>query len=100
MHKVHDLFTVGSGEAMLQLIPPFQCRRHCQSVAMPIEPGDIGMEGPGRTGEVFLSISRCSQEGFSLWAGEMVQLLEARLTTRNTGWFCLLKSRVTLYQHS
>ncbi|CAH6789942.1 BC004004 [Phodopus roborovskii] len=45
MHKVHDLFTVGSGEAMLQLIPPFQCRRHCQSVAMPIEPGDIGYAG-------------------------------------------------------
>ncbi|XP_047414027.1 bombesin receptor-activated protein C6orf89 homolog isoform X2 [Sciurus carolinensis] len=45
MHKVHDLFTIGSGEAMLQLIPPFQCRRHCQSVAMPIEPGDIGYAG-------------------------------------------------------
>ncbi|XP_012885031.1 PREDICTED: bombesin receptor-activated protein C6orf89 homolog [Dipodomys ordii] len=42
MHKVHDLFTLGSGEAMLQLIPPFQCRRHCQTVAMPIESGDIG----------------------------------------------------------
>ncbi|XP_063135104.1 bombesin receptor-activated protein C6orf89 homolog isoform X8 [Rattus norvegicus] len=42
MHEVHDLFTIGSGEAMLQLIPPFQCRRHCQSVAMPIESGDIG----------------------------------------------------------
>ncbi|XP_038197866.1 bombesin receptor-activated protein C6orf89 homolog isoform X1 [Arvicola amphibius] len=42
MHKVHDLFTVGSGEAMLQIIPPFQCRRHCHAVAMPIEPGDIG----------------------------------------------------------
>ena len=42
MHKVHDLFTLGSGEAMLQLIPPFQCRTHCQSVAMPIESGDIG----------------------------------------------------------
>ncbi|KAM6183922.1 bombesin receptor-activated protein C6orf89 homolog isoform 3-T3 [Erethizon dorsatum] len=42
MHKVHDLFAVGSGEAMLQLIPPFHCRRHCQSVAMPVEAGDIG----------------------------------------------------------
>uniref|UniRef100_A0A2I2YNY6 Chromosome 6 open reading frame 89 n=2 Tax=Gorilla gorilla gorilla TaxID=9595 RepID=A0A2I2YNY6_GORGO len=42
MHKMPDLFIIGSGEAMLQLIPPFQCRRHCQSVAMPIEPGDIG----------------------------------------------------------
>lgn len=45
MHEVHDLFTIGSGEAMLQLIPPFQCRRHCQSVAMPIESGDIGYAG-------------------------------------------------------
>lgn len=45
MHKVHDLFTIGSGKAMLQLIPPFQCRRHCQSVAMPIESGDIGYAG-------------------------------------------------------
>ncbi|XP_023576018.1 bombesin receptor-activated protein C6orf89 homolog [Octodon degus] len=42
MHEVHDLFAVGSGEAMLQLIPPFHCRRHCQSVAMPVEAGDIG----------------------------------------------------------
>jgi hypothetical protein len=42
MHKVHELFAVGSGEAMLQLIPPFQCRRHCQTMAMPIESGDIG----------------------------------------------------------
>ncbi|XP_013372461.1 PREDICTED: bombesin receptor-activated protein C6orf89 homolog isoform X2 [Chinchilla lanigera] len=42
MHKVHDLFAVGSGEAMLQLIPPFHCRRHCQSVAVPVEAGDIG----------------------------------------------------------
>ncbi|XP_077876224.1 bombesin receptor-activated protein C6orf89 homolog isoform X7 [Ictidomys tridecemlineatus] len=45
MYTVHDLFTIGSGEAMLQLIPPFQCRRHCQSVAMPLEPGDIGYAG-------------------------------------------------------
>lgn len=45
MHRMHDLFTIGSGEAMLQLIPPFQCRRHCQSVAMPVEPGDIGYAG-------------------------------------------------------
>ncbi|XP_014638243.1 PREDICTED: bombesin receptor-activated protein C6orf89 homolog isoform X3 [Ceratotherium simum simum] len=45
MHRMHDLFTIGSGEAMLQLIPPFQCRRHCQSVAMPLEPGDIGYAG-------------------------------------------------------
>ncbi|XP_006148693.1 bombesin receptor-activated protein C6orf89 homolog isoform X3 [Tupaia chinensis] len=45
MHEMHDLFTIGSGEAMLQLIPPFQCRRHCQSVAMPIEAGDIGYAG-------------------------------------------------------
>ncbi|XP_005005459.1 bombesin receptor-activated protein C6orf89 homolog isoform X1 [Cavia porcellus] len=42
MHKVHDLFAVGSGEAILQLIPPFHCRRHCQSVVMPVEAGDIG----------------------------------------------------------
>ncbi|XP_010637133.1 bombesin receptor-activated protein C6orf89 homolog isoform X1 [Fukomys damarensis] len=41
-HRVHELFAVGSGEAMLQLIPPFHCRRHCQSVAMPVEAGDIG----------------------------------------------------------
>lgn len=45
MHRMHDLFTVGSGEAMLQLIPPFQCRSHCQSVAMPLEPGDVGYAG-------------------------------------------------------
>ncbi|EHB04398.1 hypothetical protein GW7_15684 [Heterocephalus glaber] len=42
MYKVHDLFAVGSGEALLQLIPPFHCRQHCQSVAMPVEAGDIG----------------------------------------------------------
>ncbi|XP_011930004.1 PREDICTED: bombesin receptor-activated protein C6orf89 homolog isoform X2 [Cercocebus atys] len=42
MHEMRDLFIMGSGEAMLQLIPPFQCRKHCQSVAMPVEPGDIG----------------------------------------------------------
>ncbi|XP_048948507.1 bombesin receptor-activated protein C6orf89 homolog isoform X3 [Canis lupus baileyi] len=41
MHRMHDLFIIGSGEAMLQFIPPVQCRRHCQSVAMPLEPGDI-----------------------------------------------------------
>ncbi|XP_078302992.1 bombesin receptor-activated protein C6orf89 homolog isoform X1 [Panthera onca] len=46
MHRMHDLFIIGSGEAMLQLIPPSQCRRHCQSVAMPLEPGDIGRWGP------------------------------------------------------
>ncbi|XP_012918385.1 bombesin receptor-activated protein C6orf89 homolog isoform X1 [Mustela putorius furo] len=45
MYRMHDLFIVGSGEAMLQLIPPAQCRRHCQSVAMPLEPGDIGYAG-------------------------------------------------------
>ncbi|KAK1338472.1 hypothetical protein QTO34_001588 [Cnephaeus nilssonii] len=45
MHRMHDLFTLGSGEAMLQLIPPFQCRRHCHSMAMPLEPGDIGYAG-------------------------------------------------------
>ncbi|XP_077611011.1 bombesin receptor-activated protein C6orf89 homolog isoform X3 [Crocuta crocuta] len=45
MHRMHDLFIIGSGEAMLQLIPPFQCRRHCQSVAMPLEPGDVGYAG-------------------------------------------------------
>ncbi|XDA86897.1 hypothetical protein R6Z07F_016604 [Ovis aries] len=44
-HRMHDLFTIGSGEAMLQLLPPFQCRSHCQSVAMPLEPGDIGYAG-------------------------------------------------------
>lgn len=42
MHKVHDLFAVGRGEAMLQLVPPFRCREHCQSVAVPVEAGDIG----------------------------------------------------------
>ncbi|XP_040500605.1 bombesin receptor-activated protein C6orf89 homolog isoform X1 [Ursus maritimus] len=45
MHRMHDLFIIGSGEAMLQLIPPAQCRRHCQSVAMPLEPGDVGYAG-------------------------------------------------------
>ncbi|XP_032951465.1 bombesin receptor-activated protein C6orf89 homolog isoform X2 [Rhinolophus ferrumequinum] len=45
MHRMHDLFTIGNGEAMLQLIPPFQCRRHCHSVAMPLESGDIGYAG-------------------------------------------------------
>ncbi|XP_055262100.1 bombesin receptor-activated protein C6orf89 homolog isoform X2 [Moschus berezovskii] len=45
MHRMHDLFAVGNGEAMLQLLPPFQCRSHCQSVAMPLEPGDIGYAG-------------------------------------------------------
>ncbi|XP_039091171.1 bombesin receptor-activated protein C6orf89 homolog isoform X2 [Hyaena hyaena] len=45
MHRMHDLFIIGSGEAMLQLIPPFQCQRHCQSVAMPLEPGDVGYAG-------------------------------------------------------
>ncbi|XP_021540369.1 bombesin receptor-activated protein C6orf89 homolog isoform X2 [Neomonachus schauinslandi] len=42
MHRMHDLFIVGSGEAVLQLIPPAQCQRHCQSLATPLEPGDIG----------------------------------------------------------
>ncbi|XP_029799452.1 bombesin receptor-activated protein C6orf89 homolog isoform X3 [Suricata suricatta] len=46
MHRMHDLFIIGSGEAVLQLLPPFQCRRHCQSMAMPLEPGDIGVAGP------------------------------------------------------
>lgn len=46
MHRMHDLFIIGSGEAMLQLIPPAQCRRHCQSVAMPLESGDVGRWGP------------------------------------------------------
>ncbi|XP_075411300.1 bombesin receptor-activated protein C6orf89 homolog [Tenrec ecaudatus] len=41
-HELHDLFVVGSGEAVLQLIPPFQCRRHCQSLVMQLEPGDVG----------------------------------------------------------
>ncbi|KAM9666763.1 bombesin receptor-activated protein C6orf89 homolog isoform 2-T2 [Trichechus inunguis] len=44
-HRMHELFTIVSGEAMLQLIPPFQCRRHCQSMAMQLEPGDIGYAG-------------------------------------------------------
>ncbi|XP_066215619.1 bombesin receptor-activated protein C6orf89 homolog isoform X1 [Saccopteryx leptura] len=44
-YRMHDLFTLGSGEAMLQLIPPFQCRRHCHSVVMPLEPGDVGYAG-------------------------------------------------------
>lgn len=51
MHRMHDLFIIGSGEAMLQLIPPSQCRRHCQSVAMPLEPGDIGRWGPQGQGQ-------------------------------------------------
>ncbi|XP_058162638.1 bombesin receptor-activated protein C6orf89 homolog isoform X2 [Dasypus novemcinctus] len=42
MHRMHDLFTIGRGEALLQLIPPFQCQRHCQSVTVPLEPGDVG----------------------------------------------------------
>ncbi|XP_019522993.1 PREDICTED: bombesin receptor-activated protein C6orf89 homolog [Hipposideros armiger] len=45
MHRMHDLFAIGRGEAMLQLIPPFQCRRHCHSVAMPLEPGDVVYAG-------------------------------------------------------
>ncbi|XP_054996194.1 bombesin receptor-activated protein C6orf89 homolog isoform X2 [Sorex araneus] len=45
MHRMHDLFIVSSGEAMLQLIPTLQCRRHCQSLAMPLQPGDIGYAG-------------------------------------------------------
>ncbi|XP_006860636.1 PREDICTED: bombesin receptor-activated protein C6orf89 homolog [Chrysochloris asiatica] len=42
MHRMHDLFAICSGEAMLQLIPPFHCRRHCQSMALQLQPGDIG----------------------------------------------------------
>lgn len=42
VHRMHDLFTIGNGEAMLHLIPPFQCRRHCHSMVMPLEPGTIG----------------------------------------------------------
>ncbi|XP_032265804.1 bombesin receptor-activated protein C6orf89 homolog isoform X2 [Phoca vitulina] len=42
LHRMHDLFIVGSGEAVLQLVPPAQCQRHCQSLATPLEPGDIG----------------------------------------------------------
>ncbi|XP_016041374.1 bombesin receptor-activated protein C6orf89 homolog isoform X2 [Erinaceus europaeus] len=45
MHRMHDLFIVGSGEAMLQLVPPLQCRRHCQSMTVPLQPGDIGYVG-------------------------------------------------------
>lgn len=45
MRRMHDLFIISSGEAMLQLIPTFQCQRHCQSVAMPLQPGDIGYAG-------------------------------------------------------
>lgn len=45
MHRMHDLFALGSGEAMLQLVPPFQCRRHCHSMAVPLAPGDIGYAG-------------------------------------------------------
>ncbi|XP_077017759.1 bombesin receptor-activated protein C6orf89 homolog isoform X2 [Tamandua tetradactyla] len=41
MHRMHDPFTTGRGEAMLQLISPFQCRRHCQAMAKQLEPGDI-----------------------------------------------------------
>uniref|UniRef100_A0A2K6V801 Bombesin receptor activated protein n=1 Tax=Saimiri boliviensis boliviensis TaxID=39432 RepID=A0A2K6V801_SAIBB len=50
MHKMHDLFPTGSGEATLQLVPPFQCQRHCQSVAMLIDLGDIdeNVETPER----------------------------------------------------
>lgn len=47
LHRMHDLFIVGSGEAVLQLVPPAQCQRHCQSLATPLEPGDIGRWGPG-----------------------------------------------------
>ncbi|XP_006882230.1 PREDICTED: bombesin receptor-activated protein C6orf89 homolog [Elephantulus edwardii] len=42
IHIKHDLFALGSGEAMLQLIPPVQCQRHCQSVVIQLQPGDIG----------------------------------------------------------
>ncbi|XP_049621350.1 bombesin receptor-activated protein C6orf89 homolog isoform X2 [Suncus etruscus] len=45
MHRMHDLFIIKSGEAMLQLIPPSQCRRHCRSVTMPLQSGDIGYAG-------------------------------------------------------
>ncbi|XP_055993290.1 bombesin receptor-activated protein C6orf89 homolog isoform X2 [Sorex fumeus] len=45
MHRMHDLFIVSSGEAMLQLIPTDQCRIHCQSMAMLLQPGDIGYAG-------------------------------------------------------
>lgn len=95
MHKVHDLFTVGSGEAMLQLIPPFQCRRHCQSVAMPIGPGDIGMSGPRRTETVFLSINNVFKKVLSFGLDRWV--LEARLTPKNIPRFYLIKSKVRFY---
>ncbi|KAF6112978.1 bombesin receptor activated protein [Phyllostomus discolor] len=39
---MHDLFTIGSGEALLHLIPPSQCRTHCSMLVTPIGPGDIG----------------------------------------------------------
>lgn len=41
-HKMHDLFTIGSGEALLHLIPPPQCHAHCSILVTPIGPGDIG----------------------------------------------------------
>ncbi|KAM5287043.1 bombesin receptor-activated protein C6orf89 homolog isoform 2-T2 [Hipposideros larvatus] len=52
MRRMHDLFAIGRGEAMLQLIPPFQCRRHCHSVAMPLEPGDVDEEIETQRGKV------------------------------------------------
>ncbi|XP_053527111.1 bombesin receptor-activated protein C6orf89 homolog isoform X3 [Artibeus jamaicensis] len=51
-HKMHDLFTIGSGEALLHLIPPFQCRTHCSMLVMPIGPGDIDEETKTQRGEV------------------------------------------------
>lgn len=45
MHRMHNLFIIKSGEAMLQLIPPSQCQRHCPSVTMPLQAGDIGYAG-------------------------------------------------------
>ncbi|KAM9666762.1 bombesin receptor-activated protein C6orf89 homolog isoform 1-T1 [Trichechus inunguis] len=58
-HRMHELFTIVSGEAMLQLIPPFQCRRHCQSMAMQLEPGDIDEEIEVRRGEVTMPRPHC-----------------------------------------
>ncbi|XP_027732135.1 bombesin receptor-activated protein C6orf89 homolog [Vombatus ursinus] len=42
MRVVHDLFVIGSGEGIMYLTPPMECRRHCNTVVMQLEPGDVG----------------------------------------------------------
>ncbi|XP_007483865.1 bombesin receptor-activated protein C6orf89 homolog isoform X2 [Monodelphis domestica] len=42
MRAVHDLFVIGSGEGIMYLTPPTECRKHCNTVVMQLEPGDVG----------------------------------------------------------